>query len=223
MLTFIIPIKVKTLTAEILQLFSMWPPMLSPSERVMGNSSELLRICWVSSPRDNLQGRHFYVIFQIRKLKLRNTCWKSASHSYSLDKPLSLLSTPEFLLHIRKWTHDLLYLRFTDPSGFSGLTSVLSFQNCGIPGLGLEAWHSDDSCSLSSPWLNLIYTCSLFIEAQEEPVPSWLGDSYLGLYVVSLWPGLIAPRPQGLQILKSQLRRGQKKIQRQGWIKIPQP
>lgn len=152
MLTSIVPIKVKTLSAEILQLFSIWPPMLSPSERVTGNSSELLRmIYWVSSPHDNLQGRHFYFIFQIRKLKLRNTCWKSASRSYSLDKPLSLVSTPEFLLNIRKWTHGLLYLHFTDSSGFSRLI----FQNCGIPGLGLEAWHSDDSCSLSSPWLNL--------------------------------------------------------------------
>ena len=103
MLTSIVPIKVETLSAEILQLFSIWPPMLSPSERVTGNSSELLRrIYWVSSPHDNLQGRHFYFIFQIRKLKLRNPCWKSASHSYSLDKALSLVSTPEFLLNIRK-------------------------------------------------------------------------------------------------------------------------
>ena len=154
MLTSIVPIKVETLSAEILQLFSVWPPMLSPSERVTGNSSELLRmIHWVSSPHDNLQGRHFYFIFQIRKLKLRNTCWKkSASRSYSLDKPLSLV-TPEFLLNIRKWTHGLLYPHFTDSSDFSSLT----FQNCGIPGLGLEAWHSGDSCSLSSPWLNLTF------------------------------------------------------------------
>lgn len=155
MLTFIIPIKVKTLTAEILQLFSIWPPMLSPSERVTDNSSELLRrICWVSSPHDNLQGRYFYFIFQIRKLKLRNTCWKSASHSYSLDKPLSLLSTPEFLLHIRKWTHDLLYLRFTDPSGFSGLTSVLRHSRT-WPGSGAFWRFLLAFVSLIKPYLHL--------------------------------------------------------------------
>lgn len=117
--------------------------------------------------------QHF--ILWMRKLKLRNTCWKSTSHSNPLDKPLSLLSIPVFLLNIRKRTHGLLYLHFTGWSGFYGLTLVLSFQSCGIPGLGLEAWHSDDSCSLSSLWLNLIYTCTLFISG------TWITCAFLDI------------------------------------------
>lgn len=71
--------------------------------------------------------------------------------------------------------HRLLWLLWSD------FGSV--FQSCGIPRPDLWAWHSKDSCSFSSPWLNCIYMCTLFLPG------TWIACAFFArgqLYLVTL-------------------------------------
>lgn len=61
--------------------------------------------------------------------------------------------------------HRLIWLLWSYPG------SVIS--ECGGMELGLEARHTDDSCSLSSSWLNSLSTCTLLI------LGTWITCSFL--------------------------------------------
>lgn len=97
----------------------------------------------------------------------------------------------------------------------------LSFQHCGVPDLGLEAQHTDDSCSVSSPWLNSIYNCTLF------SLGARVTCSFLArrqgkwiVYDVSLWPDIVALKAQALHIFRNQLRREKEHV-KSGMTVIP--
>lgn len=141
--------------------------MFSLSERAADNSPEKLEIYWASGPHWQKAGILYFMVNRaeaIREIFHIPILW---------TKVLFLLPVTVFVLIIRRPTHGLLFLLFTDWLGFCRLTLGLSFYSCGVPDLGLEDRHTNDTCSLSSSWLNSLDTCTLFI------LGTWITCSFL--------------------------------------------